>query len=212
MRIAPLLQVEAIPGADLGPPPWQAVLMTSANAAHSIALHPKLGELRSLPVLAVGRRTAEAARAAGFAEVISANGGAGDLEALVVGRFRGGAALLYLAGSDRARDLAADLAPHDIVVRTIEIYRAHARKIFPAETAAALRANAIEGVLHFSRRSAETFVQCARRAAIVPAALRPFQFCISAQAAEPLVRAGAHKIRIAAQPKEDALVALIESA
>jgi uroporphyrinogen-III synthase len=97
-------------------------------------------------------------------------------------------------------------------VRTVEIYRALAAEEFPPEIVAALRAGDVEGVLHFSRRSAEIFVQCAERAGVAAAALRPVQFCISAQAAEPLARAGAHTIRIAAQPEEDALVALIGSA
>ncbi len=214
VRIAPLLKIEAIAGADLGAAPWGALLMTSANAARAIAGHPRLAELRSLPVLAVGRRTAEAARAAGFADVTSADGSAGDLARLVTGRFSAGVPLLYLAGTDRARDLASDLAPHRIAVRTVEIYRALAAEEFPPEIVAALRAGDVEGVLHFSRRSAEIFVQCAERAGVVAAALRPVQFCISAQAAEPLARAGAGagKIRIAAQPEEDALVALIGAA
>ena len=211
VRIAPLLRIEAIPGADIGSAPWQAVLMTSANAARAIALHPKLAELRALPVLAAGRRTAEAARAAGFADVISADTGAGDL-ARLAGRFDAGAPLLYLAGTDRARDLAADFAPSGVAVRTVEIYRAHAAEEFPPGIVAALRASDIDGVLHFSRRSCEIFVQCAGRAAILAAALRPLQFCISSAAAEPLARAGADRIRIAAQPEEDALVALIGAA
>jgi uroporphyrinogen-III synthase len=214
VRIAPLLEIEPIPDADVGPPPWHALVITSANAARGIAVHPKLAELRSLPVLAVGRHSAEAARAAGFTDVTSADGSAGDLARLVAGRFAGagGPPLLYLAGADRARDLAAELAPWGIAVRTVEIYRAHAAKQFPAEVAAALRAGEIEGVLHFSRRSAETFVQCAERAGAIAAALEPRQFCISAAAAEPLARAGAADIRIAAQPDEDALVALVGSA
>jgi uroporphyrinogen-III synthase len=207
VRIAPLLRIEAIAGTDLGAAPWQALLMTSANAARAIADHPRLAELRPLPVLAVGRRTAEAARKTGFAEVTSADGSAGDLARLVAGRFSGSTPLLYLAGSDRARDLAADLAPHGIAVRTVEIYRTHTAEEFPPEVVAALRTGDIEGVLHFSRRSAEIFVQCAERAGIAAAALRPLQFCISSAAAEPLARAD--KIRIAAQPEEDALVALI---
>jgi uroporphyrinogen-III synthase len=212
VRVAPLLKIEAIRGADLGPPPWRAVLMTSANAAHAAARHPKLGELRAVPVLAVGRRTAEAARAAGFADVTSADGSSVDLERLVRNRFAAGARLLYLAGSERSRDLAAELAPSGIDVRTIEIYRAHAVQQLPAEIAAALRAGEIDGVLHFSRRSGETFVRCAEHAGIAAAALTPLQLCISAQAAEPLMRAGAPNVRIAAQPDEDALVALIGSA
>src|SRR5262249_16059759 len=211
VRIAPLLKIEPIAGAKLGSPPWQAVLMTSAHAAQAIARHPKLGQLCALPVLAVGRRTAEAARAAGFADVTAAGGGAGDLERLVRNRLAAGARLLYLAGSDRAHDLAAELAPGGIDVHTVELYRAHAVPEFPPRIEAALRAGDIDGVLHFSRRSAETFVRCAKQAKIGAAAMKPVQFCISESAAEPLARAGAANIRIAAQPDEDALVALIGS-
>jgi uroporphyrinogen-III synthase len=145
--------------------------------------------------------------------VSSAEGGAGGL-AHLAGRFGAGAPLLYLAGTDRARDLAADFSPYGVAVRTVELYRAHAAEEFPPKIADALRASDIDGVLHFSRRSCEIFVQCAERAAILAAALRPLQFCISSAAAEPLARAGAgaDKIRIAAQPEEDALVALVGTA
>ena len=209
VRFAPLLKIESVPDPDIGPPPWQALLMTSANAARAIAVHAKLADLRSLPVLAVGRRTAEAARTAGFTDVTYAQSKAGDFVGLVADRFAKGARLLYLAGSDRARDLAADLSPYGIAVRTVELYRAHPAEAFPAEIVGAIEASGIDGVLHFSRRSCEIFVRCAERAGILAAALHPLQFCISAQAAEPLARAGADKIRIAAQPEEDALVALI---
>jgi uroporphyrinogen-III synthase len=211
VQVAPLLEIQMIPGPDLGPPPWHGVLMTSANAARAIALHPKLAQLRALPVLAAGLRTAEAARDAGFPDVASVEGGASDLVRLVDRRFDRAARLLYLAGSDRSRDLTADLAPAAIEVRTVEVYRAHAAEELPPGTIAALRSNELDGVLHFSRRTAETFVQCAKRAGVLAEGLRLLQFCISAHAAEPLARAGAQaeNIRIAAQPDEDALVGLI---
>ena len=212
VRTAPLLTIETISGADLGLASWQAVLMTSANAARAIAVHPRRAELRALPVLAVGRRTAEAARAAGFADVTSADGTAGDLARLVAERLGAGAKLLYLAGSDRARDPAADLAPLGIAVRTIEVYRARAAGAFAPEIAAALRAGEFDAVLHFSRRSAEIFLRCAEHAGALGAALRARQLCISAQAAEPLAQAGAREIRIAPQPDEDALVGMIGAA
>src|SRR5215831_4789595 len=121
-RVAPLLSIEPVSDAELGPPPWQAILMTSANAAHAIARHRRFAELRALPVLAVGRHTADAALAAGFAEVASAGGDAGALAAFAADRFANGPPLLYLAGREQARDLASDLAPRGLAVRTVEIY------------------------------------------------------------------------------------------
>ena len=75
--VAPLLRIESI-GADFGGP-FDAVLMTSANAARAVASHPRANELIMLPCLTVGDRSADAARAAGFTRVESANGALADL-------------------------------------------------------------------------------------------------------------------------------------
>ena len=61
--VAPVLQIELLNDVDLGAGPWDAVAMTSANAAQALKRHPRRAELIGLPVLTVGRRTAEAAQA-----------------------------------------------------------------------------------------------------------------------------------------------------
>src|SRR5262247_1268333 len=90
VTLAPVLRVEIDAQAALGGGPWGAVLITSANAVRAVAEHPRRGELFAVPVFAVGRRSAEAARAAGFAEVASADGGADDLARLVAARAAAG--------------------------------------------------------------------------------------------------------------------------
>ena len=123
--VAPLLQVELLADAALGAGPWGALVMTSANAAHAVARHPRRAELMPLPVFAVGRRTAEAACAAGFSDVTSADGDVTDLVRLIGARCGGDATpLLYLAGEDRAGDLAGDLAAAGLRVATVVVYRA----------------------------------------------------------------------------------------
>src|SRR3954469_10311175 len=77
VMLAPLLHIEAVTNVDLGAPPWAAILLTSANGARAIADHPRRAELIALPVLAVGRSSADAARAAGFPAVTPAAGGGG---------------------------------------------------------------------------------------------------------------------------------------
>jgi uroporphyrinogen-III synthase len=211
VKLAPLLSIEPIADANVGPPTWQAVLLTSANAARAIVSHREFEGLKPLPVLAVGRHTAESARTAGFRDVISADGGAADLANLAAQRFGRGARLLYLAGADRARDIAPELAAAGMAVQIAAVYRARAAESLPDEIEGAFRNRQIDGVLHFSRRSAEIFLDCAERAGIVAAALAPTHFCISAPVAEPLAHAGAASIRIAAQPDEDAIVALTGS-
>jgi uroporphyrinogen-III synthase len=209
--VAPLLRIEPAPEAQIGAGPWAAILITSANAAHAAAAHAHVAPLRALPVFAVARRSADAMAAAGFADVTSADGNVSDLSRLVAARMPPAAPLLYLAGEDRSGDLAGDLHTRGFAVETVIIYRAIVTSGLPPALADAL-ASGIDGVLHFSRRSAETYVDVARAAGTVANALKPVHFCLSAQVAEPLAQAGAADVRVAARPNEAVLLALIDAA
>jgi len=167
---APLLRIEPAADAQIGAGPWAAILITSANAAHAVAAHARGTPLRALPVFAVGRRSAEAMAAAGFADVTSADGNVSDLAQLVAARMQPAAPLLYLAGEDRSGDLAGDLRAHGFAVETVAIYRTIAATSLPPSAAQAL-AGGIDGVLHFSRRSAEAYVNAARNSGLAEAAL-----------------------------------------
>jgi uroporphyrinogen-III synthase len=208
VMVAPMLRVEPVIDADLGAGPWAAVLITSANGARAIAAHKRRGELTALPVLAVGQASATAARAAGFSDVTSADGDGGDLARLAAVRVSGAAMpLLYLAGEERARDLGAELAASGLKVATVAVYRTVKVAALPDDVRAALAAGAVEGVLHFSRRSVESYLDCARDGP----ALQPIHYCLSARAAEPLQAAGASRIRVAAKPDEAGMLALVTS-
>jgi len=206
--LAPLFNIETIPEADWGAGPWTAVLVTSANAVRAIAGHARLAELEGIAAYTVGARTAGAMREAGFANVTSANGDVNDLAKLVAIQIEPPGRLLYLAGEERSGDLAGMLRAKGFAVHTVLVYRAAVVESLPAEAVAALAAG-LDGVLHFSRRSAEAYVNAARCAGLADQSLRePVQFCLSARVAEPLQRAGAAKIRIAARPDEAAFLDL----
>jgi len=209
--IAPLLRIEAAADAPIGSGPWAAILLTSANAAHAIAAHAAVTQLHALPVFTVGQRSAHAMAAAGFTDVNCANGDVGDLARLVAARMKPGAPLLYLAGEDRSGDLAGELRGRGYTVQTTIVYRAVAVSRLPRVVADAL-ASGLDGVLHFSRRSAETYLEAARAAGQLATALQPIHYCLSAQVAEPLERAGAAAIRVAPRPAEAALLELIGAA
>ena len=209
VMLAPLLRIEPV-GADCGSGPFAAVLTTSANAAHAIAAHARIGELRGLPLYTVGSRGAEAARTAGFTTVHSADGDAHDLIEMVAREMAGARApLLYLAGEDRSVDLAEALGRHGLTVRTAVVYRAAAAERLSREAEQAIAAGEIDAVLHYSRRSAETFVRCAEAAGLSDRALALTHFCLSAQAAAPLSAAGAANIRVAPRSEEEALLSLV---
>lgn len=206
--VAPLLRIEILSDADLGAGPWAGIVVTSANAVRAVAAHRRHNELRGVAVFTVGERTAQAMRAAGFTNVISADGDVKDLAALVARRLKPVAPLLYLAGAERSGDLAGELRGQDFVVQTVLVYRVSVADEFPRAAAVALAAG-IHGVLHFSRRSAEAYVNAALGGGLFAAALTsPVHYCLSARVAEPLNAAGAANIRIAARPDEAALLDL----
>ena len=205
--VAPLLAIEILPDAEIGAGPWAAILVTSANAVRALAGHRRRADLRDIPVFTVGKHTAAAVRELGFTAVVSADGNVTDLASLVVARQKPRAPLLYLAGEERSGDLAGMLRAQNFAVHTALVYRAVATATLPRHAADALKAE-IDGVLHFSRRSAEAYLDAARGAGVYEAALtKPVHFCLSDRVAEPLAAAGAGMIRIAARPEEGALIA-----
>ncbi len=206
--IAPLLDIELLSDPDLGAGPWRAILVTSANAVRAIVQHRRHDELRGVAVFTVGQHTAQAMRDAGFTDVASADGNVTDLAKLVAARVKPQERLLYLAGEERSGDLAGLLRARDFAVHTALVYRAVVAKTLPGHAAAAVKAG-IDGVLHFSRRSAEAYVNAVRAGGLQDAGLtRPVHFCLSARVAEPLKEAGAGQIRVAARPEEAALIEL----
>jgi uroporphyrinogen-III synthase len=205
--VAPLLATLTIAADFAGP--YDGVLMTSANAARSLTAHPRANELTRLPCFTVGNRTAEAARAAGFREAISADGALDDLVNLVARRAASSGRLLYLAGEDRAGDLAGDLRVLGITVDTAVVYQAVAAEKLPAHLTEALKHNSLDGALHYSRRSVATLLTHAGHAGAADTIRNIVHYCLSADVAAVLRAAGATRIQVAARPDEASLLALI---
>ena len=206
--IAPMLDIEPVDAA-FDTASLDAIIMTSGNAARSLPVSdPSFRHLLKLPVLTVGDQTAQAAREAGFSDVVSADGDAADLVSLIRSRLRKtDARLLYLAGNDRSRDLAADLAADGIHIETVIVYSANAAARLPDDAQQALRDGTIAGVLHYSRRSTAIFLECADAGGLDVSRL--CHYCLSARASEPLSLRGFKSIRIAPRPDEAALLDLI---
>jgi len=205
VTLAPLLRIEPV-DFEFPRAPLSAVVITSANAARAIARHSRREALTALTAFTVGRHTAEAARAAGFRAVECADGDQDDLAALLRARCgEHSAPLLYLAGEDRAGDLAASGVP----LLTAVAYRAVKVERFAPDVAAALAQGALDGVLHFSRRSAQAYLDCAARVGSLERAHAPVHFCLSRQVAQPLAAAGAATIRLAPRPDEAAMLDLV---
>jgi uroporphyrinogen-III synthase len=209
--VSPMLDIEWVPAA-IPPRPYQAVLATSSNAVRALAALAERPFPPSTPLFAVGDRTALEARRAGFA-ALSAGGDVNELAALVARDLApGSGTLLYAAGADRAGDLAAQLEALGFAVETTIVYRAVPRARLAPEAEAALRGGAIDGVLLYSRRSAEAFVRALVAAGLAPLSENVTCFCLSPAVAEALPAVASGPVRIAARPEQIRLFALIEDA
>ena len=209
---APMLRFEKVMVSLDADANFGAVIVTSANALRGLADQPAAAGLFRLPVFAVGDRTAQAAQDAGFRHVISASGDANDLRALLIARAQAVKPLLYLAGADLSRDLAAELGTRGFQVVTHTTYRMAPVIDLPDEVEAAFAAGGIEAVLHYSRRSARAFFKAAGLAGVEISALATPHLCLSGAIAEIAHDAGATKVMAAATPDEDALFAVLARA
>lgn len=208
--LAPLMRVVPLPVEIAGD--WGAIILTSANAANTIAQNAAHKALCKLPVFAVGQHSAEAAREVGFVDVTSAGGDVRDLVRLIAERRPDARApLLYLAGEDRAADLISELAMRGIAAEMAVVYRVVTAQFSPALTAA-LTHGQVDAVLHFSRRSAENFVAGATAAGVTAEAFKVRHVCLSPPVAAPLANAGAVRITVAPRPDEAALIDTLDQA
>lgn len=208
--VMPLLRIEPIRDVALDAGPWGAVLLTSANACRALAAHKNFAQVVGRPAFAVGARTAEAARAVGFGEVISADGDVAALTRLVASRLSDRSLpLLYGAGETRAGDLAGALAADGFAVRMVILYRTVAAQVMTPDIRARLTAGGIDAVLHFSRRSAEAFLAVVQSAGLLSRSLKIQHYCLSTQVAAPLAAAGAANLLVAPEPHEQALLDML---
>lgn len=214
---APMLRYEPVAFALPADAAIDALLVTSANALRALAEMPVPACWLSRPLYAVGERTAEAARTLGFTKVTAAEGDGASLRDLVVAeqqakRLKPSATLLYPAAADRAVDLEEALRPRGFHVITVTAYRMVALAHLPDDVCRAFAAGRIDAVLHYSGRSARSFVDAVRAAGLEITALAVPHCCFSANIAAVLREAGATQVAVAQTPHENALFDALDRA
>jgi uroporphyrinogen-III synthase len=195
--VAPLLAIE-----NLTPPipdmaPFGALAFTSINGVTAFAA---LTRERDRPVFAVGDATAQAARDAGFAEVLSASGDLHALARLIASHLSDGVVLVPQAETP-AGDFDAALAAagaRNVSIQPLIVYRA-SRTAVAAPTM-------FDAVLVHSPRAAKILAE--RGAARLSHAVTA---CISSAAAAPLVALGLSPA-VAQTPDEATLLTILKAA
>lgn len=209
--LSPALDIVLDPQAPIPDAPFQAVLVTSGNAARALAANPALERLAQLPLLAVGDRTALLARRAGFQKARSAAGDAAALVALAEEMLDPEAGpLLYAAGEHRSAELDALLAPSGFTVFTSIVYRSEARVRLSDQAVVALSHRQADGILIYSRRSASAFALALRAERLAPLGSSVVCYALSNEAAEPLGGVLDGPTIVAERPDQLSLFAALE--
>jgi uroporphyrinogen-III synthase len=203
---APALEILILP-CHLPPPTrLQAIVIASGNAVPALpASH------RRLPLLAVGDATAARARAAGFARAASADGDARALAALA-GRCCDprAAALLLATARGQGEVLAADLRARGFRVIRRAVYAAVPARGLPAAARDDLAAGTIAAALFFSAETARHCIRLIRRARLHEAVRTVDALAIGGSAAVALEALPWRRIRVAARPNQEAMLALLQ--
>ena len=198
--IAPLLRVEPVAGVEVDLRGVCALAFTSANGVRAfIEATPE----RSLRVFAVGAATAQAVRAAGFKNVLSADG---DVEALAEGiaarkrDLKG--CVLHPGAAEPAGDLVGALQAHGIEARRLILYDTGPAELTAEELAILPE---IDAVLLHSPKAAQAL------AAMLKASPQPRMraLCLSKAVMKPLARTKMAAKMFAPFPLEAALLNLI---
>lgn len=211
VMLQPMLRVIFADPPETLPDP-AALIATSRNGVRALAAWPNAAAWRGKALFVTGEGTAQTAAEAGFTDVRSGGADAAALASRIVRDLRkGDGPLVYAAARDRTGALAGGLTAAGYDLRMVEAYRAEPAAELDASVAEALRAGRIDGVLFFSRRTAEAFVAAIEAAGLSEALAAIACYALSERIAEPL-RALSSSVKVAARPDFDGIQALIAAA
>ena len=182
-----------------------ALVFTSVNGVSAMTGQIP-GGLLSVPVFAVGKRTAVAATRAGFSKIIAGPGRARDLVPMIIG-FAGeiNGRIVHISGDEVHSDVAALLQAAGRSAERLNVYRMVVQDRFSDEALAAIRERQLDALLFFSHRSARLFVTLAEAEGLAADLGGALAIALSDDVAEPLGVISWAGIRVAARPDREAI-------
>jgi uroporphyrinogen-III synthase len=210
VTIAPLLTIRPRADVQIADRPYEAVVLTSANAARSLG-RAAIERLSQVPCFVVGPQSEQAARQAGFQRVEASGGdarGVADTIAKSIDPKRG--PLLYLSGDAISIDLKARLGEAGFDVDRIVLYDAVEAEALPAAARRGIEEGTIDGVLLYSARTAKAWARCIAENELDPHMQSVVHFCLSPAIAAALPRTLRH--RAADRADDAAMLELVTAA
>ena len=203
--VEPMLRIVEIRTAIPDLKPYDALAFTSANGVRFFAAR---SDERGLPVFAVGDKTAESLRAAGFADVRVATGDAEALGELIRSFAPAVSRLLHVSGAATARDLTTLVDAGQSVDRLV-LYGAIAVDDVTPDLVTALYACTVGHVLFFSPRTAMVFGTLVEKLGLTEMICSCSALCLSPQVAAKVADLPWADVKVAAKPTALSLLSLL---
>lgn len=185
---------------------FDALTVTSAAVFRHVC-DETLSPFKNLPLFAVGEGTAQAARKAGFLQVIEGGGDAVRLAATIAHSLPSNARVLYLAGHVRQPVFEDQMAAAGFKMSVCNVYDAKMITYPSEEIVATLGTDPFAAVLLYSGFSAKAF--CSLMQQINPPFNEKTRFaCISQRVAELLPDLWQQQALIADHPDEEGIFRL----
>jgi uroporphyrinogen-III synthase len=202
--LAPLLSIEALGIETPDLTGVQALLLTSANGVRAFT---HLSNERKVPIYTVGDASAIAAQKVGFKNIESAGGDVVSLAELVCKKLdsRNGA-VLHIAGSKLAGDLAGMLVQNGFDYRRIQLYDAKKVTDLPPQCLIAIKDALVDGVVLYSPRTAKAFMRLLVKAGIDDCTWQLSAFCLSEAVATKIAAYNWSRVVVAKTPDQAALI------
>ncbi len=198
--VSPLLEIRPLPDARVDLDGVAALAFTSANGVRAFA---EVCPVRDIRVFAVGSGTAEAAKIAGFRQVLFADGDVDSLAARIAARrseLRG--VVLNPGAAEPAGDLVGSLEAVGVEARRVVLYEA---VVSPPTAEFLERLPELDVVLLHSPRAAKALAVALRGRDVSHLRL----VCLSGNVAKPVARMKVREVARAPFPIEAALLNLI---
>jgi uroporphyrinogen-III synthase len=182
-----------------------ATVLTSRNAVAACS-----AVLYDRPVFAVGTATAAQATEAGFRHVFNADGDAAALSTLVANTLSPvDGSLFFPAAQGQGGDLARSLRAQGFRILRRVAYRAASAPALSDAAVTSLSHRQVAAAMFFSAETSRHFARLLREAGLIEAVRDVEAVSISERAAMALRPLPWRRIRVAAKPNQDAMLALL---
>jgi len=187
------------------------VIMESRNAIAALTLRrDECDMLTGLACYCAGERTAEAARAFGFRNVILCNDGTSGLVSVIRESAPAGSRLMHITGNENGPELGKALSAEGKKLALWVVYEIKAAEKFSLSVHQKLVNGKIDAALFFSRRAAAQFVNLTEKSGLRACCERLTAIGINATATSALKPLPWRRLEKAAALSEEAMIACLQ--